>query len=285
MSKRPSQPPQDIRLIALDLDGTLLRADKTIGPRTRQALHAASAKGVHIALASGRMTAAIEPTAEKLGLDCYVIAYNGAAVCARKCDGRERLFHQPLDKGIARELYEIGHARRFQMNFYHDNVIVSEDAPHLRPYIDIYRTRTGSPFRFVPSIAEYLKFAPTKFVYVVDPGIRNKLEEELQPKFGSRTTITRTDPEYLEFLDPKVDKGKSLLRLAKILKLQPAQIMAVGDGDNDASLLQASGWGVAMANAGALCRSVADAMTERNNDHDGVAEAVERWVLTTRTER
>jgi Cof subfamily protein (haloacid dehalogenase superfamily) len=224
------------------------------------------------------MTAAMEPTAEKLGIDCHIIAYNGAAVCARKCDGRKRVFHQPLDKDIARELYEIGHARRFQMNFYYDNVIISEDGPHLRPYIEIYRSRTGSPFRFVPSIAEYLGFAPTKFVYVVDPEIRNTLEAELQPKFRSRTTITRTDPEYLEFLDPKVDKGKSLLRLAKILKLRPAQIMAIGDGDNDASLLEASGWGVAMANAGALCRSVADATTEKDNNNDGVAEAVEKWL-------
>jgi len=268
-----------IRMIALDLDGTLLCGDKTIGPRTRQALHAAHAKGVEVVLASGRMTPAMEGTADKLGLDVYMVSYNGAAVCGRRADNRRRLFHQPLGADVAQELFKIGKQRRYQINFYYQDVILSEDAPHLRPYIEIYRTRTGSPFRFVERLEDYLQNAPTKFIYVVDPAIRNALEEELRPSFGKRATIVRTDPEYLEFLNLEVDKGRSVVRLAEMLGIPAAEVMALGDGDNDATMLEAAGWGVAVANAGARCKAVANAITEQDNDHDAVAEAVERWVL------
>ncbi|MFH0939078.1 MAG: Cof-type HAD-IIB family hydrolase [Planctomycetota bacterium] len=270
---------KNIRMIALDLDGTLLRSDKTIGPRTRDALHAAHAQGVVIVLASGRMTPAMERAAENLGLDVCLVSYNGAAICDRRANFRRRLFHKPLETDVAQALFKIGKQRRYQINFYYQDVILSEDAPHLRPYIEIYRSRTGSPFRFVERLEDYLQYAPTKFIYIVDPAIRNALEDELRPSFGTRATILRTDPEYLEFLNPTVDKGRSVVRLAENLGIRADQIMALGDGDNDITMLASVGWGVAVANAGVRCKAVAHAITEHDNDHDGVAEAVERWVL------
>jgi hydroxymethylpyrimidine pyrophosphatase-like HAD family hydrolase len=131
----------------------------------------------------------------------------------------------------------------------------------------------------VPNLDDYLHLAPTKVLYVVDPKRRNVIQEELAPRLGPRATMMRTDPEYLEFLDPGIDKGVGLTRLAESLGIPLGQVMAIGDGENDIAMLAAAGWPVAMANAGPLCRAAGKFFTQRDNDHDGVAEAVERWVL------
>jgi hypothetical protein len=266
-------------MIALDLDGSLLRSDKTVGERTIKALQAAAAKGVEIVLASGRMTAAMEKPATIIGIDVSMVAFNGAAVCGRAATKRERYFHQPLDAGIASELLDIAHQRGYQCNFYQNDVILSEDGPNLRPYIEIYRGRTGSPFRFVKNLRDFAASAPTKLLYVVDAGKRNAISEELRPRFGSRTAMMHTDPEYLEFLDPQVNKGTGLNKLGEVLGIPMTQAMAIGDGENDIPMLEVAGIGVAVANAGKLCKAAANAFTDADNDHDAVAEALEKWVL------
>lgn len=275
----PPQPPQPIRMIALDLDGTLLRSDKTIGPRTIDALRKAHAKGVEIALASGRMTPAMEDAAKALDLDVCIVSYNGAAVCGRGSKGRQRLFHQPLRAEIARELYTYAREKRHQVNFYHEDVIISEDGPHLRPFIEIYRSRTGSPYRFVEALEAFMHHPPTKLLFVTAPETRHAIERDLRPLFESRVTIIRTDPEYLEFLDLSANKGNGVIKLAEILGIPMNQVMAMGDGENDVPMLQSAGFGVAVANAGEHCRAAAQAITQNDHDHDAVGEAVEKWVL------
>jgi Cof subfamily protein (haloacid dehalogenase superfamily) len=273
------QPSHPIRLLALDLDGTLLRHDKTIGRRTIDALHAARAKGVEIVLASGRMTPAMENTVDQLGLDLRLVSYNGASICQRRCDGRGRIFHSPLGPDVAHDLYKFARGRRYQINFYYQDVVLSEDGPHLRSWIELYRARTNSPFRIVERLEDYVQHAPTKVLFITEPATRNRLEIELQPVFGQRSCIVCSDPEFLEFLAPGVDKGNSVMRLAQMLGIPSDSIMAMGDGDNDVTMLKAAGWGVAVANAGAKCRAAAKAITTNKNDDDAVAEAVQRWVL------
>lgn len=274
------KPAHPIRMIALDLDGTLLRTDKSVGPRTAEALRAAHAKGIEITLASGRMTPAMERTAAALGLDCNIVSYNGAAVCGHAAGGRKRLFHQPLNAGVARELFLYARERRYQVNFYHEDVIVSEDAPHLMPYVDLYRNRTGSPYRMVKNLEEFLHHAPTKLLLVVDPAIRNTIDAELRPRYSPRATVIRTDPEFLEFLDPSVDKGRGVEKLAEILGIPMHSVMAVGDGENDVPMISSAGFGVAVANAFPQVKAVAKAVTQADHNNDAVAEAIERWVLS-----
>lgn len=279
MTQEKSGPPAPIRMVALDLDGTTLRTDKTVGPRTIKALHAAHAKGVEIVLASGRMTPAMEVTANAIGLDVCLVSYNGAVACSRVSEGRKRIYHQPLSPEIARELFEYAHPRRYQINFYDNDVIVSEDTPYLRPFIDIYRSRTGSPFHIVDRLDTYLDRAPTKLLFCVEPSKRPGIEHDLRPRFESRTTMLRTDPEYLEFLDPAVDKGLGVRKLAEMRGFGTHEVMAMGDGENDIAMLKIAGWAVAVANAGETCKKAAQVITQNDHDHDAVAEALERWVL------
>jgi Cof subfamily protein (haloacid dehalogenase superfamily) len=277
-SRKAPQPGQ-IKMIALDLDGTLLRSDHTIGPRTIAALHEAHRRGVEVILNSGRMVAAMEKTADLLGLDVYAIGYNGAAASAPRAQGRRRLFQQPVPMDVARELYQISRERHLHLNYYRDELVYSEDHADLRRHAEVYRSRTGSPFRFVPRLEEYFDVAPLKVIFVTDPPVRDQLAVELGPRFAGRANMTKTDPEYLEFLHPEVDKGVGLKGLSDALHLPLTAVMAVGDADNDAPMVATAGWGVAVANARECVRRVACAITENDCDHDGVAEAVERWVL------
>lgn len=279
MNEIEPAPASRIRLIALDLDGTLLRGDRTVGPRSIDALRAAHARGVEIVLASGRMTPAMERTAEALGLDSFLISYNGAAACGRMSQGRERLFHRPLRADVARELYAFAQERGLQVNYYLDDVIVSEDGPHLRPWIEIYRERTGSPYRFVESLEDYLHREPTKLLMVMDPALREDIAKHWQARLGTRATVLKTDPEYLEFLAPGATKGEAVSFIASELEIKPSEIMAMGDGENDVSMLQLAGWPVAPANAGPHAKAAAKAVTLNDHEHDAVAEAVEKWVL------
>ena len=272
-------PTTKIRLIALDLDGTLLRSDRTVGARSIAALRAAHALGVEIVLASGRMTAAMERTAEALEFDPIIVSYNGAAVRAKKSSGRELLLHRPLSAAIARELYLFAREERLQVNYYLDDVIVVEDAPHLRPWVEMYRERTGSPFRCVESLEPFLHRDPTKLLLVMEPGKREKIALHWGARLQERAIVLRTDPEYLEFLDPAATKGLALEFVAQHLNIERAAIMALGDGENDVPMLRYAGWPVAVANAGSAARAAARAVTLNDHEHDAVAEAVERWVL------
>ncbi len=276
MAQKPGVP---IRLIALDLDGTLLRSDNSIGPRSIAAVRAAHANGIEIVLASGRMTPAMEPTAKALGLDVFLVSYNGAAVCGRIADGRTRLVHQPLPKQIAAEIYAFASERRLQVNYYLDDIIVSEDSPELRPWMEIYRERTGSPFQLVKSLNDYLHRDPTKLLLVMEPSKREEVASYWRAKLGSRADVVKTESEYLEFLAPGADKGSAIEFLGQKLGIETAAIMAMGNGENDIPMLHRAGWSVAVSNACGLCLAAANNVTECDHQNDAVAEALERWVL------
>jgi len=278
MAKREPQPGQ-IKLVSLDLDGTLLRSDNSIGPRTLKALEAAHRKGVKVALNSGRMTPSMELVADLIPFDVYIVSYNGAAAKGLRAERRRTLFERSMPLDVAIEMTTLAKQRGLHINYYLDELIHCETDPVTQPYIDLYRTRTGSPFRIVERIEAFFDRAPMKVLFVVDPPVRDELEAELRPKYERRATVTKTEPEYLEFLHPQVDKGVGLAGLAQGLGLPIEATLAVGDADNDAPMLLAAGWGVAMANAKPLTRSRADAFTEASHNEDGVAEALERWVL------
>ncbi len=268
-----------IRLIALDLDGTLLNAEKTISPRNREALTRAAEAGVTIALASGRMTACIAPTAERLGIDCFIIAYNGGMARGRVADGRPILFHNPLEARYSDRLIDFCRGK-YLLNVYFEDKVYAQEAADLREWADLYSRRTGAVFRFVPDLEPFKGKGTTKAITVSAPEVRNRLHDEWFPRLGDETTIVKTDPEYLEFMERGTDKGVALEGLCRALGIPVEQAMACGDGDNDAEMLAAAGLGVAMANARAATRAAADEVSPLTNLEDAVADAVERHVLS-----
>ncbi len=267
-----------IRLIALDLDGTLLDSWSEVPSRNRDALRTVVDKGVIIALASGRMTDCISPFADKIGLDCPIIGYNGGMARGTQGNGRPVLFHRPLEARYGRELIDYCRGR-YMLNFYCDDVLYAEETAGLRKWADIYSTQTGAVYQFVPDLEPFAERDPTKLIVITDPAERDRLHDEWVPRWGKETTIVKTNPEYLEFMNLRTDKGTALEALCRALGIAIAETMALGDGDNDAPMLRTAGLGIAMANATSVSKKSASLVSELTNDDCAVADAVERYVM------
>ncbi len=267
-----------IRLIALDIDGTLLDSRGEIPTRNRDAIQAASERGVIVALASGRMTDCISPFEDKLGLDCPIIGYNGGMVRGTHEGGRSVLFHRPLEARYGGELIDYCRGR-YMLNFYCDDILYAEETAELRKWADIYSTQTGAVYHFVPDLKSFVERDPTKVILITDPARRDRLHDEWVQRWGQETTIVRTNPEYIEFMNLHADKGAALEALCRALGIAIAETMALGDGDNDAPMLAAAGLGIAMANATSVSKKSARLVSELTNDDCAVADAVERYVM------
>jgi hypothetical protein len=268
-----------IQLIALDLDGTLLDDRKEIHPANREALQEAAARGIVIALASGRMLPRIEPIAGLLGIDCVVIAYNGGKVTGTRGDGRRTIAHTPLPADVAEVFIHFSRETGHLLNFYHEDRLYAEDGPRRRPLMEIYARRTGAEYHIEEDLRRFLGVEPTKLILLASPEERDQLHDDFRARLASRAFITKSDPEYLEIVAPGVDKGAALRLIAKHYGVPESSVLAVGDADNDIGMLGAAGRGIAMANASPHVKAAASGVTERTNNEGGVAEAVRRWAL------
>jgi hypothetical protein len=274
-----------IRVVAVDIDGTLLDDAKELPPANREALRAAAAAGVRIAIASGRMTPRVEAVEDLLGIDCTIIAYNGAKVLSSRSEGRRTIVHQPLPADVAWLLIEFAHEGGYLLNFYHEDRLHGQDGSRRRPFMDLYAGRTGAEYRIEADLFHFRGVEPTKLILLAEPGEVERLHARFGRELHGRAFVTRSDPEYLEFMAPGVDKGRALATIARHYGVGTDEILALGDADNDIGLLEAAGIGVAVANAREHVRAAARHVTEATNNEGAVAEAVRRWVLASEPEQ
>ena len=163
-----------IEMIALDLDGTLFDQDGKIPPENKKILKEASRRGIVIALSSGRMTDCVIPAADKLGIDCSLIAYNGAMVKGKKSEGRKLIFHKPLQPGFADMVIDYALKNRFHLNYYLNDILYAQDDPGLRKYADIYASQTGAVFHFVKDLRKFKGRGATKLILITNPSCRHR---------------------------------------------------------------------------------------------------------------
>ena len=275
-----------IRIIALDLDGTLFDDRGEISPLDQAALRRFHAQGGLVVLASGRMTAAIRPTGARLGIDGPIIAYNGAMVRDALARGNTVLLHQPLPARYADELVDYAHRERFHLNYYLDDVLHAWDDPELRRYADIYARQTGSIFHFAPDLRAFRGSSPTKIILITDRSVpgrynprgRDELYDLWQRRWGEEVRITRTNPNYLEFWNREVDKGTALAAIALHYGIPREETMAFGDARNDLPMLRWAEVGVAVANAEEEVKAAADYVSPFTNNESAVGRAIELLV-------
>lgn len=263
-----------IRLVALDLDDTLLRPDLTISPLCRQALQETAARGVKITIASGRMYRATLPYAEMLGIaGIPLMTYNGALI--RFSGYGETLFHRPLPAPAAARLIKA--LRRIGL---HINVFIDDDLymENLSEEGKRYIGRNKVPFKLTPDLTTILAGGPTKILAAGEPEAIIAAEKELNAEFQGEIAFVRSRPRFLECLAPGVSKGVALAKVAGFYGLDAREVMAVGDAPNDREMLAWAGVGVAMAGAPPEVRAVAG-WTAPSNEEDGVAAALYRYVL------
>lgn len=261
-----------IKLIAIDLDDTLLRTDLTISERARRAIRQASAQGIHVTLATGRMFPSALPFAQELQLNLPLITYQGALV--KYADGRE-VYHRPIPLGEARRLVEFLAPYHYHVKVYlNDRLYMEKDSPEGQRYVALARV----PISLVDHLPDVLSQEPTKIVAIAEPAQLDGLALDVRREFGNTVHVTKSKATFLEFSHPRATKGIALQYLAQSLGIEAQEVMAIGDSPNDLDMLEYAGWGVAMANAVQEVRQIARYVT-LSNDDDGVAEAIEKLAL------
>lgn len=265
-----------IKLIAIDLDGTLIDHQLTVSPRVKRAIAAAQARGVTVTLASGRMFAAMVPYAQELNISVPLICYQGGLV--RHPVTQETTFHLPVPSALAREVVTLARARGIQVNAFADDRLHVEC---LTPEAEVYMRIARVEATVVPDLVAFLQDNPsTKLVLVnLDEDKTDRLVEELSTHFGSRLGITKSHAYYTEAIHLEVSKGRALKQLAGVLDVSLDQTMGIGDNLNDLSLVETAGFGVAMGNGDPRVKAAADFVTT-SFEEDGVAVAIEKHVLS-----
>jgi len=259
-----------IRLLALDLDGTVLGPGKEIAPAGHAALQAAERAGVHVTLATGRMLRSAAAVRERLGLHGPLLAYNGGLV--RLPDGGGWTDPVPLEAARA-----VGALCRQQGYFVQAYLGDDLYVPFEDGRAEAYAELAGVSYTVDPDIAYAPPVGPTKLLIIEPVERQPEVRAALAAIAADRLELANSYPHYLEISRRGVDKGTALARLAEALGVARAEVMAVGDGENDLAMVRYAGVGAAVANAVPLLAAAAD-FTASARFGDGVAEAVRRFI-------
>lgn len=267
-----------IKLVAIDLDGTLLNSKKEISTRNKEALAKAKAAGVKIVLCTGRPLAAIEIYLEALNLrdnGDYSITFNGGLV--QKNDTGEIIEKALMPLADVHELYELTSELNVPLDILSDGLVLQ--LPTTEEYTSLYS-----------QLNKLLTFEPRDLAQLTSDQIYNKaviaveqtyLDEQIKKipaSFYDRYEIIKTRSNLLEFMPKGITKAYGISLLARDLDIKQEEIMTIGDEENDLPMIEYAGLGVAMENAVPKVKEIADVITD-TNDHDGVAQAVEKFVL------
>lgn len=267
----------DIGLVAIDVDGTLLRTDKQISRRCATAVAGATASGIRVVLASARPPRSLRELRDRLRLDTLQINYNGALI--HDPMRNRHIYHQPMDPILVRRIVKTA-------RYIDPDVVVSVEildkwyTDHFSNDLGDFPVETSRRFApdFVGPLDAFLNVPVTKLMLLGPPPRLAAVRAMIRKRFASRIALPVSDTFLVQVAHPQVDKGDALRRVAGIYDVPQDRVMAIGDAPNDVGMLKWAGLGVAMANGWEEARSVADAITP-SNDEDGVAVALSRWVL------
>ncbi len=267
------------KIIACDLDETLLKLDRTIDPRDIEAVHSLRDKGIKFVPATGRGYTSVQGTLKELGLynepGEYVISYNGGAITENK-DNR-LIYFEELPFETADELYRRGlnydvciHVYTVDMVYIYN--LTEDENRYLANRMAIEVTDSDNiEFLRGQDIAKVL-YTNTDRAYLMS------IENELKDITGD-VSVTYSSNRYLEFNRKGIDKGAGLKMLAKILRTDPADIIAIGDNYNDIPMIRAAGLGVAVGNAVDSLKEESDYVTAATCDEAALAEVADKFIL------
>jgi len=267
--------PGGLKILALDLDDTLLRSDLTISYRTRHAIKQAIEMGVTVVLASGRIHAATDHFARLLGLHKrpgYLICSNGALILETHTGN---IVHEAkLDKKTLMAVCDIAEAEGFALQMYDDDIIY---VSRQNEYSNIDQRATGLRQVVVENFREMVGDGCYKLIIPGVPEFIKHAETIIRTYLGQSLTLFTSQPYFLELTPKGTDKGTALAKVASILNVKQSETIAIGDSMNDEAMIRWAGIGVAMVNGDERIKSIADFVTERTNDEDGVADVIEKY--------
>lgn len=285
------------KLIAIDLDGTLLNSYGVVSEKNKQSLLKADMEGAEIVIASGRSTNSVKNIANDIGICRYIICGNGSLIYDLQKD--EIIYDKFIDKKKALQIIEICEQNSIYYNIYTENMVIAKT---MNNNVLFYHQENASKpdnkktkINLVQNIYDYvknlenqniLKFTISDNDSIIFNGIIRKLREiknidVLDVAHMSRKMIKNGTEEvsleyyYTEITSQNVDKWYAIEYLMKELNISANEIMAIGDNVNDKIMIENAGCGVAMGNSAPYIREIADKVVANNNE-DGVAEAIEK---------
>ncbi|WP_238883556.1 sugar-phosphatase [Clostridium sp. YIM B02551] len=265
------------KLIAIDMDGTLLREDKTISDKTKNAIRKAKGNGIKVVLASGRPIEGLYQYLEPLDLiseEDYVLSYNGSLVQNTKT--KEVIMSHCLKARDGDVLYKL--SQEIGVNIHGFSKKYGMITPKISKYSEIEALRNKfdlkvMDFRLVEDEDEYIKF-----MMIDEPDILTRGISLIPKEFYDKYTILRSEDIFLEFLNKESNKGVGIEALAKYLGLSRDEVICVGDAENDKHMIEYAGLGVAMGNATVGIKEIAKYIAP-TNEEDGVAHVIEKFML------
>jgi Cof subfamily protein (haloacid dehalogenase superfamily) len=283
-----------ISLLALDLDGTLLNSRGRISERNLNAIESARAKGVRVALVTGRRFRDSRPIALELGLDVPLISHNGALT--KHAETLQTVAVLPLPLAAAREALRVGRGAGADalLSDDHDGLGVlvydhlSGDNIAVHRYVSwatrIHGEEGQDAVRQVDSLEDYLDHEPIHLAFSGRCAAMDQLEELLCSELGATVKVLSTkyleqDFTLIDVLNPAASKGAGVAAAAAELSIDADEIMAIGDNYNDLEMLLFAGTGVVMANAPLSLREIPGLHPTASNREDGVALAIEKFIL------
>jgi Cof subfamily protein (haloacid dehalogenase superfamily) len=270
-----------IKLLALDLDGTIFGDDLIISDRVRSAIRRAQAQGVIVTIATGRMFRSACAIAGELSLQEPLICYQGALV--QHSVSKQILYHKTIPLPLTYEIISETASRGLHLNLYlDDRLYVARDTSESRFYVQI---NAGLEMNVVGDLHAWLDKQdggePTKLVIVTEPSKTDEVLDTFTDLYGVRLQVTKSHPRFTEFTNIECSKGRALAFLAAHYDISRDEVMAIGDGHNDLDMIQWAGFGVAMSTAPQMVLDAARLVCPPISE-DGAARAIEEYILDNR---
>jgi hydroxymethylpyrimidine pyrophosphatase-like HAD family hydrolase len=276
--------PRRVRLVALDIDGTLLRSDKTVSPRTREAIGRVRARGVRVVLVTGRRHPSARRVAADLGGDVPLVLHNGALVVVDRSVVRCR----PLPRAATFLAIEAGRKGGAEPVLHcgasGEGLLLVDAAARPSGLVGYYLERAGAEVRVVPDLlAAVAGDEPIQVMFGGSPAEMEALRPALAAGLGSaarieRTVYPATGMVLLDVLHPSVGKAEALSFLQERWSIGARETLAIGDNWNDREMIESAGLGFVMGNAPEEMLALGLPALP-TNDEDGVAQAIEEYVL------
>lgn len=268
----------NVKLIALDLDDTLLNNDRQISDDNVAALRRCAELGIYIVLCSGRAEDAILPFVRRLEIagkeaGRFLIAINGCSIF--DLHKRQQIFCRKVEPEILKRTNQIAKEYGLCSEVYTPDTIYY---PEYNEWTKLDVDLCGLKGVEVEDYDELLNTPFTKMLVPGDPALLQKLQTQLRQEFGERAVIFVSKPYFLEILPPNCGKGEAVTWLANYLNIPVEQTMGFGDSMNDESLIRMCGHGVAMCNGLEEIKKIADYVTEKDNNNSGIAEFLNKMI-------
>ncbi|MDF1617429.1 Cof-type HAD-IIB family hydrolase [Petrocella sp. FN5] len=261
------------KLLAIDLDDTLLNDQLEISEDNKKAIIEMEKMGIHVVFCSGRAKDSMMKYVKEVGVhekEDYIISYNGAVI--DRFDG-ERVFYKPISGEDLKELIEAGRQHNIDTQLYTDEIMVEKYTDKTQQYEKL----SGLPVKVVSDLKEVKESIKVLYNHVAGEALE-ELRLELMAKFDDTFNIFYSKSHYIEVLHKEANKGLAVKNLAESLGINQEEVVAIGDGFNDVSMIKYAGLGIAVKNAHEGVKVTADYITESENNENAIWEVYEKFI-------